>query len=86
MVEEHQFSERLASSLFGLRRDSFNNLRQPDQLIRDRGKRIAAIGHLHPRYGYRRIHVLLSSEFLGVYNKRVFRLYMNANLAVRRIK
>ncbi len=86
MVEEHQLSERRACSLVGLSRDSYRNPPQPDQLTRDLGKRIVDIAHVRRRFGYRRIHDLLRSEFPGVNHKRVYRLYKNANLAVRRRK
>ena len=86
MVEEHQLSERRACNLVGLSRDSYRNPPQPDQLTRDLGKRIVDIAHVRRRFGYRRIHDLLRSEFPGVNHKRVYRLYKNANLAVRRRK
>jgi putative transposase len=84
MVDEHQLSERRACSLVGLSRDSYRNPPQPDQLTRDLGERIVDIAHVRRRFGYRRIHDLLRSEFPGVNHKRVYRLYKNANLAVRR--
>jgi putative transposase len=86
MVDEHQLSERRACSLVGLSRDSYRNPPQPDQLTRDLGDRIVDIAHVRRRFGYRRIHDLLRSEFPGVNHKRVYRLYKNANLAVRRRK
>lgn len=86
MVEEHQLSERRACSLVGLSRDSYRNPPQPDQFTRDLGERIVDIAHVRRRFGYRRIHDLLRSEFPGVNHKRVYRLYKNANLAVRRRK
>ena len=86
MVEEHQLSERRACSLVGLSRDSYRNPPQPYQLTRDLGERIVDIAHVRRRFGYRRIHDLLRSEFPGVNHKRVYRLYKNANLAVRRRK
>jgi putative transposase len=86
MVEEHQLSERRACSLVGLSRDSYRNPPQPDQLTRDLGERIVDIAHVRRRFGYRRIHDLLRSEFPGVNHKRIYRLYKNANLAVRRRK
>jgi putative transposase len=86
MVEEHQLSERRACSLVGLSRDSYRNPPQPDQLTRELGERIVDIAHVRRRFGYRRIHDLLRSEFPGVNHKRVYRLYKNANLAVRRRK
>jgi putative transposase len=66
MMEEHQLSERQACKLVGLSRDSYRNSPQPDQLTRDFGERIVD---------------LLRSEFPGVNQKRVYRLYKNANLA-----
>jgi putative transposase len=86
MMEEHQLSERRACNLVGLSRDSYRNPPQPDQLTRDLGERIVDIAHVRRRFGYRRIHDLLRSEFPGVNHKRVYRLYKNANLAVRRRK
>ena len=86
MVEEHQLFERRACSLVGLSRGSYRNPPQPDQLTRDLGERIVDIAHVRRRFGYRRIHDLLRSEFPGVNHKRVYRLYKNANLAVRRRK
>ena len=69
MVEEHQLSERRACSLVGLSRDSYRN--PPDQLTRDLGERIVDIAHVRRRFGYKRIHDLLSSEFPVVNHKRV---------------
>ena len=86
MVEEHQLSERRACSLVRLSRDSYRNPPQPDQLTRDLGERIVDIAHVRRRFGYRRIHDLLRQEFPGVNHKRVYRLYKNANLVVRRRK
>ena len=42
------------------------------------------IAHERRRFGYRRIHDLLRPEFSGVNHKRVYRLYREAKLAVRR--
>lgn len=36
------------------------------------------------RFGYRRIHDLLRPQFPGVNHKRVYRLYTQANLTVRK--
>lgn len=44
------------------------------------------IVHARRRFGYRRIHDLLRPAFPGVNHKRVYRLYSEANLAVRRRK
>ena len=70
------------ASLVGLSRDSYRIQPQPDQLTRELGERIVDIAHVRRRFGYRRIHDLLRSEFPGVNHNRVYRLYKNANLAV----
>jgi putative transposase len=84
MVDEHQLYERRASSHLGLGRDSYRNLPQSDQLTRDLGKRIVDVAQVGRMFGYRRIHDLLRSEFPVVNHKRVYWLYKNAKLAVRR--
>ena len=86
MIQDHQFSERHACRLVGLSRDSYRNPPQPDQLTRDLCARIVDIAHVRRRFGYRRIHDLLRPEFPQVNHKRVYRLYRDANLAVRRRK
>ena len=48
--------------------------------------RIIEIAHVRRRFGYRRIHDLLRPEYPGLNHKRVYRLYSEANLAVRRRK
>jgi hypothetical protein len=42
------------------------------------------IAQARRRFGYRRIHDMLREHFPGVNHKRVYRLYSEANLAVRR--
>jgi len=46
--------------------------------------RIRALALERPRWGYRRIHVLLRREGWTVNRKRVYRLYRDEGLAVRR--
>jgi len=86
MIQDHQLSERHACRLVGLSRDSYRNPPQPDQLTRDLSERIVDIAHVRRRFGYRRIHDLLRPEFPHVNHKRVYRIYRDANLAVRRRK
>ena len=43
-----------------------------------------AIAHERRRFGYRRIHVLLKREGVSVNHKRLFRLYREENLSVRK--
>ena len=52
----------------------------------DLHEKIVEIAHVRRRFGYRRIHDLLRPQFPGVNHKRVYRLYRQADLAVRRRK
>ena len=86
MVNEHHLSERHACRLVGLSRDSYRHPPQADQATVDLHEKIVEIAHVRLRFGYRRIHDLLRPQFPGVNHKRVYRLYRQANLAVRRRK
>jgi putative transposase len=86
MVEQYHRSERHACRLVGLSRDSYRNPPEPDQMTKDLSGKIVEIAQLRRRFGYRRIHDMLRPEFPGVNHKRVYRLYSQANLAVRRRK
>ena len=55
-------------------------------MTKDLTGKIAEIAHARRRFGYRRIHDMLRPQFPGVNHKRVYRLYSEANLAVRRRK
>lgn len=48
--------------------------------------RLRAHAEARPRWGYRRLHVLLRRDGLAVNHKRVYRLYREEGLAVRRHK
>ena len=52
----------------------------------DLTNKIVEMAQVRRRFGYRRIHDMLRPEFPGVNHKRVYRLYSQANLAVRRRK
>ena len=86
MVLEHQLSERRACRLVGLSRDSYRHPPESDQMTKDLTGKIVEIAQARRRFGYRRIHDMLRAEFPGVNHKRVYRLYSQANLAVRRRK
>ena len=55
-------------------------------MTKDLCGKIVEIAHTRRRFGYRRIHDMLRAEFPGVNHKRIYRLYSEANLAVRRRK
>lgn len=86
MVSCHHLSERRACRLVGLSRDSYRHPPQADQATQELHEKIMEIAHVRRRFGYRRIHDLLRPEFPGVNHKRVYRLYRQAKLAVRKRK
>lgn len=47
-------------------------------------ERLVELARKKPRFGYRRLHILLGSSGERVNHKRVFRVYREAGLAVRR--
>ena len=47
-------------------------------------QRLRALAHERRRFGYRRLHVLLRREGFTVNHKRLFRLYREERLMVRR--
>jgi putative transposase len=77
-------SERRACRLVGLSRDAYRH--PPDTSAQDQAlsETIKTIAHKRRRFGYRRVHDLLRRTHPGVNHKRVYRLYRQANLAVRK--
>ena len=86
MIEQFQLSERRACRLVGLSRDSFRNPPMASEQTQALRCRIVDIAHQRRRFGYGRVHDLLRRDFPGVNHKRVYRLYREANLAVRKRK
>jgi putative transposase len=84
-VQAHYgLSERRACRLVGIGRSTQRyrpRARADDQPLRQRLRELAAV---RPRFGYRRLHVLLRREGVIVNHKRVERLYREEGLAVRR--
>jgi putative transposase len=76
-------SERRACMMANLRRSTCQyKHRRPDgaELL----VRLRELASERPRFGYRRLHVLLRREGVSVNRKRVYRLYRAAGLTVRR--
>jgi putative transposase len=82
LVETHGMSERRASKAISCCRMTmrYRTTRADDAVLRQRMK---AIAHERRRFGYRRLHVLLKREGYLI-NKKLFRLYREEKLAVRR--
>jgi len=86
MQEETGISQRKACRLVGLSRSSlcYRSAKQnDDQVIKDR---LTELAHERRRFGYRRLHILLGREGIKANHKRVYRLYSQAGLAVRKRK
>ncbi|WP_282829615.1 IS3 family transposase [Pelomonas sp. V22] len=86
MIEQHHLSERRACRLVGLSRDSYRNPPVIDEATQQLSAKIVEIAQVRRRFGYRRIHDLLRPQFPGVNHKRIYRLYSQAQLAVRKRK
>jgi putative transposase len=84
MVERFNLSERHACRLVGLSRDSYRHAPVPDEATVALSAAIVDVAQVRRRFGYRRIHDLLRPRFPGVNHKRVYRLYTEAKLAVRK--
>lgn len=81
--ERFGFSQRRACRLVGAVRATvrYQGRHPDDAALRDRLRDLAA---QRPRFGYRRLHVLLRREGIIVNHKRIERLYRAEGLAVRR--
>ena len=86
MIAQHHLSERRACRLVGLSRDSYRNPPVVDEATQQLSAKIVEIAQVRRRFGHRRIHDLLRPQFPGVNHKRVYRLYSQAQLAVRKRK
>jgi putative transposase len=86
MVEEFDLSERHACRLVGLSRDSYRHPPVPNEQNVTLKAAIIDIAQARRRFGYRRIHDLLRPAHPEVNHKRIYRLYSEAKLAVKKRK
>ncbi len=82
--EQFAFSERRACGLLRMPVSSFRY--RPRQSDASLGERLVELAREKPRFGYRRLHVLLQREGEVVNHKRVHRIYREAGLSIRRKK
>ena len=81
---EFAFSERHACELMSIPRSSCRyQSRRDDSALR---QRLIELAHEKPRFGYRRLHILLRRAGERINHKRVQRVYRAAGLCVRRIR
>jgi putative transposase len=82
--DERGLSERTACEMAGLSRSTYRrkSLRsEADEPLRER---LLELASERPRYGYRRLYVFLRREGWRINRKRVYRVYRELGLAVRR--
>lgn len=82
--QEYAFSQRRACRLMTVAVSSYRyESRRSDEGLR---QRLVELAHEKPRWGYRRLHVLLRRSGEEVNHKRVHRVYREAGLSIRRKK
>jgi putative transposase len=85
VIAEFGMTERQACKLLDLDRTSYHYQPKPERDAELRAELIA-LARQKPRYGYRRLHVLLARRGWLVNHKRLYRLYRQEHLAVRRLR
>lgn len=85
VMAEHGFSERQACKLLTVDRTSYRYEPQPDGRVLLR-EALVELAKQKPRFGYRRLGVLLAKRGWPANPKRIYRLYREEHLAVRRLK
>jgi len=83
--QQFPMSERRACKLLTMDRSTYRYEPQPDHNA-DLRQKLIELAKQKPRYGYRRLHVLLERQGEKSSPMRLFRLYQQAGLAVRRLK
>ena len=82
LMAKFEVSERRACELNHIDRSSYRYQPKPDRNA-DLRKKLAALAREKPRWGYRRLAVLLERKGEKVNPKRLFRVYQQAGLGVR---
>jgi putative transposase len=82
-MEEKCYSQRRACGLVGLAPKTYRyaSRRPDDTVVRGRLKELA---QQRRRFGYRRLHILLRREGIALNHKKLFRLYREERLAVKK--
>lgn len=83
LIETFAATERKACELANIARTTFRYQRNEEKDFPLK-QRLTELAHEKPRYGYRRLGILLRREGETVNHKRVFRVYQEAGLCVKR--
>lgn len=85
VMAEHGLSERRACKLLKLDRTAYRYEPRPDR-NRELRQELVELAKQKPRFGYRRLGALLEKRGRKANPKRLYRLYCQEHLAVRRLK
>jgi len=82
-IDEKGYSQRRACMLIGLAPKTYRyaSSRGDDAAVRER---LCTLARQRRRFGYRRLHILLRREGIVLTHKKLFRLYREERLTVRR--
>ncbi len=82
-IQEKSYSQRRACALAGLHPKTYRYVsrRPDDEVLRQRLRELAAVRR---RFGYRRLHILLRREGTVMNRKKLYRLYREERLMVRK--
>jgi len=83
-MNKHAMSERRACRLIGLSRSTMRYRPRQQGVDEAITQRLMELARKRPRYGYRRLHAMLEREGRRVNHKRIYRLYKEAKLSLRR--
>ena len=85
MAAGYRISQRRICALLSLDRKTwfYKSVRSRHEVLR---RRIVELAHERPRFGYRRVHIMLQREGCQRNHKLVHRLYREEGLAMRRRK
>ena len=82
-IKEKSYSQRPACALVGMAPKVYRH--QPKRLDDSRlRERLKALANQRRRFGYRRLQLLLRREGIGVNHKKLYRVYREERLVVRR--
>src|SRR5215831_1782285 len=83
LCKVYEVSQRRACRTIGCERMTvrYRSRRPDDPALRER---LRALAHERRRFGYRRLHIFLKREGFVVNHKRLFRIYREERLTVRK--
>ena len=82
--EQYGISERMACRIMVISQNTKRYMKKDDPENVRLTKRLESLSSKHPRYGYRRLHIMLLREGETINVKRTYRLYKAAGLALKK--